>query len=186
MAHGKQGCERYSRSHEDTQLVCSGAGIFFLFFFLAVLRGMCDLSSLKGTEPMLPAMEAWSLNHWPTREIPWSWHLNLGLTDFKCHALSLPCPGDQKSVFVFSCCYKKRTGLVAQFSSVAQLCPTLCDPRDCSTPGFPVHHQLPEPTMSILCQTHVNCVGDAIRPSHPLSSPSPPAFKLPQHKGFFK
>ena len=75
---------------------------------------------------------------------------------------------------------------LCQFSSVAQLCPTLCDPRDCSTPGFPVHHQLPEPTMSILCQTHVNCVGDAIRPSHPLSSPSPPAFKLPQHKGFFK
>ena len=97
MAHGKQGCERYSRLHEDTQLVCSGAGISF-FFFLAVLQGMCDLSSLKGTESMLPAMEAWSLNHWPTRELPWSWHLSLGLTDFKCHALSLPCPGDQKSV----------------------------------------------------------------------------------------
>ena len=71
---------------------------FLSFFFLAVLQGMCDLSSLKGTESMLPAMEAWSLNHWPTRELPWSWHLSLGLTDFKCHALSLPCPGDQKSV----------------------------------------------------------------------------------------
>ena len=59
----------------------------------------------------------------------------------------------------------------AQFSSVAQLCLTLCDPMDCSTPGLPVHHQLPEPT-----QTHVHRVIDAIQPSHPLSSPSPPTF----------
>ena len=57
--------------------------------------------------------------------------------------------------------------------SAAQPCPTLCDPMDCSTPGFPVHHQLPE-----LAQTHVHGVGDAIQPSHPLSSPSPPAFNL--------
>ena len=184
MVHGKQGSERYSRLHEDTQRVCSGAGIFFLL--LAVRPGMCDLSSLKGTEPMLPAMEAWSLNHWPTREVLWSWHLNLGPTDSKCHILSLPCPGDQKSVFVFCCWHKKRTGLAAQFSSVAQSCPTLCDPRDCSMPGFPVHHQLPEPTMSILCQTHVSRVGDVFQLSHPLSSPSPPAFKLSQRKGLFK
>ena len=60
-----------------------------------------------------------------------------------------------------------------QFSSVAQPCPTLCDPMDCSTPGFPVHHQLLEFT-----QIHVRRVGDAILPSHPLSSPSPPAFNL--------
>ena len=65
-----------------------------------------------------------------------------------------------------------------QFSSVAQSCPTLCDPMDCSTPGFPVHHQLPK-----LTQTHVHQVGDAIQPSHPLSSPSPPAFSLSQHQG---
>ena len=57
-----------------------------------------------------------------------------------------------------------------QFSSVIQSCPTLCDPMNCSTPGLPVHHQLPEFT-----QTHVHQVGDAIQPSHPLSSPSPPA-----------
>ena len=56
------------------------------------------------------------------------------------------------------------------FSSVAQSCPTLCDPMDCSMPGFPVHHQLQE-----LAQTHIHRVGDAIQPSHPLSSPSPPA-----------
>ena len=57
-----------------------------------------------------------------------------------------------------------------QFSSVAQSCPTLCDPMNHSTPGLPVHHPLPEFT-----QTHVHRVGDAIQPSHPLSSPSPPA-----------
>ena len=68
-----------------------------------------------------------------------------------------------------------------QFSSVAQSCTTLCDPVDCSTPGFPVHHQLPE-----LAQAHVHGVGNAIQPSHPLSSPSPPAFNLSQHQGLFK
>ena len=68
-----------------------------------------------------------------------------------------------------------------QFSSVAQLCLTLCDPVDCSSPGLPVQHQLPEFT-----QTHVHWVSDAIQPSHPLSSPSPPAFNLSQHQGFFQ
>ena len=67
-----------------------------------------------------------------------------------------------------------------QFSSVAQLCLTLCDPMDCSTPGFPVHHHLLE-----LTQNHVHWVGNAIQPSHPLSSPSP-AFNLSQHQGLFK
>ena len=57
-----------------------------------------------------------------------------------------------------------------QFSSLTQSCPTLCDPMNHSTPGLPVHHQLPEST-----QTHVHRVSDAIQPSHPLSSPSPPA-----------
>ena len=65
-----------------------------------------------------------------------------------------------------------------QFSSVTHSCPTLCDPMDCSTPDFPVHHQLLEPT-----QTHVHQVGDAIQPSHPLSPPSPSAFDLSQHQG---
>ena len=63
--------------------------------------------------------------------------------------------------------------LKLQFSSVAQSCPTLCDLMDCSRPGFPVLHQLPEFT-----QTHVHWISDAIQPSHPLSSPSPPAFNL--------
>ena len=68
-----------------------------------------------------------------------------------------------------------------QFNSVTQACLTLCQPMDCSMPGLPVHHQLPEFT-----QTHVHCVGDAIQPSYPLSSPSPPAFYLSQHQGIFK
>ena len=71
--------------------------------------------------------------------------------------------------------------LETQFSSVTQLCLTLCDPMDCSMPGLPVHHQLPE-----LTQTHIHRVSDAIQPSHPLSSPSPPTFNLSQHEGLFK
>ena len=67
-----------------------------------------------------------------------------------------------------------------QFSSVAQLCPTLCNPMNCSTPGLPVHHQLPEST-----QTHVHRVGDAIQPSHPLLSPSPLTPNPSQHQGLF-
>ena len=65
--------------------------------------------------------------------------------------------------------------------SVAQSCPTLCDPMDCSTPGLPVHHQLPE-----LAQTHIHWVGDAIQQSHPLLSSSPPSFNLSQHQGLFQ
>ena len=68
-----------------------------------------------------------------------------------------------------------------QFISVTQLCLILCDPMNRSTPGLPVHHQLPEFT-----QTHVHQVSDAIQPSHPLSSPSPPAPNPSQHQGLFQ
>ena len=68
-----------------------------------------------------------------------------------------------------------------QFSSVAQSCPSLCDPMDCSMPGFPVHHQLPEFT-----QTHVCHIGDDIQQSHLLSSPAPPVFSLSQDQGLFQ
>ena len=68
-----------------------------------------------------------------------------------------------------------------QSSSVTQSCLTLCDPMEWSSPGLPVHHQLPE-----LTQTHVYRVGDAIQPSHPLLSPSPPAFNLSRNQGLFK
>ena len=71
--------------------------------------------------------------------------------------------------------------VLTEFGSVTQLCPTLCDPMDCSMPGLPVHHQLLEFT-----QTHVHWVGDAIQPSHPVSSPFPPAFNLSQHRCLFK
>ena len=68
-----------------------------------------------------------------------------------------------------------------QFSSVTQSCPTLCDPMNHSTPGLPVPHQFPEFT-----QTHVHRVSDAIQPSHPLSSPSPPAPNPSQHQSLFQ
>ena len=68
-----------------------------------------------------------------------------------------------------------------QFSLVAQTCPTPCDRMDCSMPGLPVHHQFPE-----LAQTHVHQVGDATQRSHPLLSPSPPAFNLSQNQGLFQ
>ena len=71
--------------------------------------------------------------------------------------------------------------IILMFSSVAQLRPTLCDPMNCSTPGLPVHHKLPEFT-----ETHVHRVSDVIQPSHPLSSPSPPAPNPSQHQGLFQ
>ena len=70
---------------------------------------------------------------------------------------------------------------LVQFSSVSQSCPTLCNPMNHSMPGLPVHHQLPEFT-----QTHVHWVSDAIQPSHPLSSPSPPAPNPSQHQSLFQ
>ena len=78
--------------------------------------------------------------------------------------------GKSLSILIISCCCH---------CSVAQSCPTLCDPMDCSTPGLPVHHQLPD-----LTQTHVHWVSDAIRPSHPLLSPCSPVLSLAQHQGF--
>ena len=69
----------------------------------------------------------------------------------------------------------------SKFSSVTQSCPTLCNPMKHSTPGFPVHHQLPE-----FIQTHLHWVSNVIQPSHPLSSPAPPAFNLSQHQGLSK
>ena len=90
-----------------------------------------------------------------------------GLSDFHFHSL--------RKFEVYS------TVLLIQFSSVAQSCPTLCDPMNCNTPGLPVHHQLPEFT-----QTHVHRVGDAIQPSNPLSSRFPPTPNPSQHQGPFR
>ena len=83
-----------------------------------------------------------------------------------------------------ACCTKAKMQLSplfsVQFSSISQSCPTLCDPMDCITPGFPIHHQLPE-----LAQTHVHRVSDAIQLSHLLSTLSPPVLNLSQHQGLF-
>ena len=92
------------------------------------------------------------------------------------------------NIFFFVCGEKQAysgnlegTGVSVQFSSVAQSCLTLCDPMNRSTPGLPVHHQLPEFT-----QTHVHRVSDAIQPTHPLSFPSPPAPNPSQHQSIFQ
>ena len=76
---------------------------------------------------------------------------------------------------------KSLKGCSVQFSLVPQLCLTLCDPMNHRTPGLHVHHKLPEFT-----QTHAHQVGDAIQPSHPLSSPSPPALNPSKHQGLFQ
>ena len=101
------------------------------------------------------------------------------------------CKVKKKSIFQLNCptvCSFVLTVLVNvhlscidQIRSVAQSCPTLCDPMNRSTPGLPVQHQLPEFT-----ETHVHWVGDAIQPSHPLSSPSPPAPNPSQHPSLFQ
>ena len=94
--------------------------------------------------------------------------------DLECTQLNLKpftsCLFSVPSVSYITCC-----------CSVTQLCPTLSDSMDGSTPGFSVHHHLPE-----FAQTHVHWVSDAIQPSHPLSPPSPPTFNLSQHQGLFK
>jgi len=81
----------------------------------------------------------------------------------------------------FSIMILDQLDIYIQFSSVVQSCLILCDPMNCSTPSLPVHHQLPEST-----QTHVHWISDAIQPSHPLSSPSPPVLNLSQHQDLFK
>ena len=85
------------------------------------------------------------------------------------------------TVLMYLLCYIYSSSFGFQFSSVTQSFPTLCNPMNCSTPGLPVHHQLPEFT-----QTRVHRVSDAIQPSHPLSSPSPPAPNPSQHQSLFQ
>ena len=81
----------------------------------------------------------------------------------------------------FNKCHCYKGNLFSKFIVVVQSCPALCNPMNCSTPGFPVLHHLPE-----LTHTHVHQVSDAIQPSLPLSSPSPPAFNPSQHQGLFQ
>ena len=96
--------------------------------------------------------------------------------------VSLMSPALASGFFTTSTTWEPLEGIyMYQFSSVAQSSPTVCDPINCSTPGLPVHHQLSEFT-----QTHAHRVSDAIQPSHPLSSPSPPAPNPSQHQGLFQ
>ena len=113
-------------------------------------------------------VQCWA--HWLISHLFSQIHLYLFSSRFRAIYLTL----SSTHVYVFPL-------ILYQFSSVVQSCPTLCDPMDCSMPGFLVHHQLSEFT-----QTHVHWVGDAIQPSHPLSSLSPPTFNLSQHWGLFK
>ena len=98
--------------------------------------------------------------------IPVTWDLNTSLIDLSVL--------DQQ--IFHACCLRVSS---VQFSSVTQSCPPLCDPMNRSTPGLPVHHQRPEFT-----ETHIHRVSDAIQPSHPLLSPSPPAPNPSQHQSF--
>ena len=105
----------------------------------------------------------------PSKEIP-------GLISFRMDWLDLLAQYNHETAL-----WQLRVSLISQFSSVAQSCLTLCDPMNRSTPGLPVHHQLPEFT-----QTHVHRVSDAIQPSYPLLSPSPLAPNPSQHQSLFQ
>ena len=128
-------------------------------------HGMQDLSFLDREQTHPPAAETQSPHHWTIREFPemelFLKRQNSGNGQKKSGFQQLRLGGRNESV---------------QISSFTQSCLTLCDPMNRSTPGLPVHHQLPEFT-----QTHVHRVGDAIQPSYPLSSPSSPAPNPSQH-----
>ena len=109
-----------------------------------------------------------------------SWSFNYISGSFLTIGLAIDGFHHDYSVIAMTCCLARARTLL-QFSSIAQLCPTLCDSMNHSTPGLPVHHQLPEFT-----QTHVHWVSDAIQPSHPLSFPFPPAPNPSQHQGLFQ
>ena len=108
---------------------------------------------------------------------------SLNIWKFKVHVSLKPCLENFKHYFtsIWDDCKSLPQSSSVQLISVAQSCSTLCDPMNRSTPGLPVHHQLPEFT-----QTHVHRVRDAIQPSHPLSSPSPPAPNRSQHPSLFQ
>ena len=117
------------------------------------------------------------------------WHVGPELPDqgsnpcppqWKCTVLTIGPPGNSQSVLIIIF-FNQQQISIYQIRSVAQSCPTLCNPMNRSTPSLPVHHQLPDFT-----ETHVHWVSDAIQPSHPLSSPSPPAPNPSQHQSLFQ
>ena len=114
--------------------------------------------------PLYSVTSVFTVNSW--MESPWWLELRVCISPKVCSHFH-----QDWAIYVHS----------VQFSSVTQLCLTLCDPMNCSMPGLLVHHQIQGST-----QTHVHWVGDAIQPSHPLSSPSPPSLNLSKHQGLFK
>ena len=145
--------------------------LYLLFICLVVLGlsgSMLDLVSQLGIKLRLPELGMWTNSTGPPGK-PQVFFLITMKVEVTLRLLHLKSPNPTKVIVLmvpFCCC------------SVAQSCPTLCDRMDCSTPGVPVLDHLPE-----LAQTPVHWVGDAIQPSHPLSSPSPLAFNLSQHQG---
>ena len=129
--------------------------------------------------PRAPALSA--LLH--ALNLHWSSVLHMVIYMLQCYSLTIshPClfPQSPKVCSLHLCLLM--LPCIQDCHSVTQSCPTLCDAMNQSTPGLPVHHQLPEST-----QTHVHQVGDAIQPSHPLLSPSPPTFNLSQDQGLFQ
>ena len=145
--------------------------MILLLLFLDTPCVLWDLSSPPRDQTC--AVSGWTLTTGP-QGIPWYYFLKYFLElNYKTHS--------PHKKMLLSLLFTHGHHLTGQFSSVIQSCPTLCNPMDCSMPGLPAHHQLQE-----LTQTHVHWVSEATQPSHPLSSPSPPALNLSQHQGLFQ
>ena len=143
---------------------------------------LCNLMDCSLQTPLFlefSKQEYWSMQSFPSPgDLPNS---GIELGSPASHADSLPSEPPEKPIEILFCCCSHRFISSDQFSSVAQLCLTLCNPMNRSMPGLPVHHQLPEFT-----QTHIHQVSDAIQPFHPLSSPSPSAPNPSQHQSLFQ
>ena len=175
------GCDPFSRQ--------ISLHLFLLCFFSKFYKAFLVVITLQNILSVLEKPLSWLSSQTTVAggtEVSFWWAISLSLTPFLlffylqfifvclCFEAIIQLKTNSQSLFI--CSFSS-----VQFSSVAQSCPTLCNPMNCSTPGLPVHHQLPEIT-----QTHVHRVSDAIQPSHPLSSPPPPAPNPSQHPGLFQ
>ena len=150
-------------------LACPNSGLFSPRLYLC----WCQLHPSSCSDKTLGVVDYFSLTHTLSTNLVASFRIyreSVYSHPFYLYYQALP--SVTSSLYYHKCLF--------QFSSLAQSCMTLCNPMNCSTPGFPVLHLLPE-----LAQTPVYRVDDVIQPSHPLSSPSPPAFSLSQHQGLF-